>query len=184
MAFIVNKKNELRTNRQIRVPEVRVLDRNGNMLGVFATQVALKMAEDDELDLIEISPNANPPLCKIFSYSKYKYEEQKRLVAERKKQKVVQTKEIKMSLNIGDGDFNTKMKHTINFINDGDKVKFNFVFRGREITYSDNAQLIIDKILKQVELIAKIEEKPKMEGKKLFFTIAPIAEKTEKIEKK
>jgi translation initiation factor IF-3 len=171
----MSNKNEMRINREIRVPEMRLIDQNGNMVGVVSFNTAIRMAEEAELDLIEISPNVKPVVCRIASYSKMKYEEQKKAALNRKKQKVADTKEIKMSLNIGDGDFNTKLKQTVKFIEAGNKVKFNFVFRGREITYSDTAQLIIDKILKVVENIAKLEEKPKMEGKKLFFTIAPTA---------
>ncbi|MDR3290152.1 MAG: translation initiation factor IF-3 [Rickettsiales bacterium] len=170
-----NDRNELRTNRQIRLPEVRLIDQDGNMVGVVQTFSALKMAEEAGLDLVEISPSVRPPVCKICSYSKLKYQEQKKAAENKRKQKVAGIKEIKLSLNIGDGDLQTKLKQTIKFIENGDRVKFNFMFRGREITYSENAQLIIDRVMKSVETIAKIEEKPKMEGKKLFFTIAPIA---------
>ena len=169
--------NNLRVNREIRSPEVRLVDQNGNMVGIVSINDALKMSFEAGLDLVEVSPNANPPVCKIISYSKSKYEEQKKANQAKKKQKVIDTKEIKMSLNIGDGDFNTKIKQSIKFIEKGDKVKFNFVFRGREITYSDSAQVIIDKILEAVQDIAKLDEKPKLEGKRLYFTIAPINNK-------
>lgn len=169
--------NNLRVNREIRSPEVRLVDQNGNMVGIVSINDALKMSFEAGLDLVEVSPNANPPVCKIISYSKLKYEEQKKANQAKKKQKVIDTKEIKMSLNIGDGDFNTKIKQSIKFIEKGDKVKFNFVFRGREITYSDSAQVIIDKILEAVQDIAKLDEKPKLEGKRLYFTIAPINNK-------
>lgn len=169
--------NNLRVNREIRSPEVRLVDQNGNMVGIVSINDALKMSFEAGLDLVEVSPNVNPPVCKIISYSKLKYEEQKKANQAKKKQKVIDTKEIKMSLNIGDGDFNTKIKQSIKFIEKGDKVKFNFVFRGREITYSDSAQVIIDKILEAVQDIAKLDEKPKLEGKRLYFTIAPINNK-------
>lgn len=167
-------KNELRINREIRVPEVRLIDQNGNMVGIVPINEALKMSFEAGLDLIEVSPNAEPVVCKIASYSKMKYEEQKKANLTKKKQKVIDTKEIKMSLNIGDGDFNTKVKQAIKFLEKGDKVKFNFMFRGREITYSDSAQVIIDKIMEAIGEVAKIDEKPKMEGKRLFFTVAPL----------
>lgn len=167
-------KNELRINREIKVPEARVIDQNGEMIGVIPISEALKLAFEAGLDLIEVSPNADPVVCKIGSYSKMKYEEQKKANLSKKKQRVIDTKEIKMSLNIGDGDFNTKIKQAIKFLEKGDKVKFNFMFKGREITYSDSAQAIVDKIIEATSEISKIDEKPKMEGKKLFFTLAPL----------
>lgn len=169
----MGNKNDLRINREIRVPEVRVIDQNGNMVGVVPINEALKLAFEAGLDLVEVSPNAKPVVCKIASYSKMKYEEQKKANLTKKKQKVVDVKEIKMSLNIGDGDFNTKLKQASKFLEKGDKVKFNFMFRGREITYSDTAQVIIDKIIEGLGDLAKMDEKPKMEGKRLFFTLAP-----------
>lgn len=170
----MSSKNELRINKEIRVAEARIIDQNGNMIGVLPISKALQMAFEVGLDLVEVSPNANPVVCRITSFSKLKYEEQKKAALNKKKQKVVDTKEIKMSLNIGEGDFTTKIKQASKFLEKGDKVKFNFMFRGREITYSDNAKIIIEKIENSLKEVGKMEEKPKMEGKKLFFTIAPI----------
>ncbi len=169
----MGNKNELRINREIKVSETRLIDQNGNMVGIVPINEALKLAFEAGLDLIEVSPNANPVVCKIASYSKMKYDEQKKANLTKKKQKVIDVKEIKMSLNIGDGDFNTKLKQALKFLEKGDKVKFNFMFRGREITYSDTAQVIIDKIIETLGNAAKMDEKPKMEGKRLFFTLAP-----------
>jgi translation initiation factor IF-3 len=165
---------DLRVNGAIRLPEVRLIDKDGQMVGVVSINMALKMAREAELDLVEISPNVRPVVCRICSYSKLKYEEQKKEKENRKKQKVVEMKEIGLSLNIGDSDLNTKIKQTVKFIESGVKVRFNFKFRGREITFSDNANIIIDKVLTTLKDIAKIEEKPKLEGKKLFFTIIPL----------
>lgn len=170
-------KNELRINKEIRIPEARVIDQNGNMIGVISINEAQRLAFEAGLDLIEISPNAKPVICKIGSYSKYKYEEQKKANQNKKKQKVVDTKEVKMSLNIGEGDFNTKLKQAIKFLEKGDKVKFNFMFRGREINYSDSAKVIIDRIITAVGETGKIEEKPKLEGKRMFFTMSPTSTK-------
>lgn len=170
----VNKNNELKINRQIRAPEVRLIDQNDNMVGVVPIHTAIRMAEEAELDLVEISPNAKPAVCKICNYSKLKYKEQKKAAQNRKKQKTLDIKEIKISPNVGEGDFNTKLKQTIKFIENGNKVKFNFVFRGREIAHVENAQVLIDRILKTTESIAKVEEKQKLEGKRISFTIAPI----------
>ncbi len=174
MYNILSEKNELRINKRIRAQEVRVIDQDGKMIGVIPITEALRLAFEANLDLVEVSPNIDPPVCKIASYSKMKYEEQKKTNSNKKKQKIMETKEIKMSLNIGDGDFNTKIKQATKFLEKGNKVKFNFMFRGREITYSDTAQLIIDKIILALETVGKIDEKPKMEGKRLFFIVAPL----------
>mgnify|MGYP004665374583 CR=1 FL=1 len=151
-----------------------VIGPKGEQLGTKILKDALTLASYAGFDLVLINPNSNPPVCKIASYSKMKYEEQKKISLNKKKQKTIETKEIKMSLNIGDGDFNTKIKQAIKFLEKGNKVKFNFMFRGREITYSDTAQLIIDKIILALETVGKIDEKPKMEGKRLFFIVAPL----------
>ena len=174
MYNILSEKNELRINKRIRAQEVRVIDQDGKMIGVIPITEALRLAFEANLDLVEVSPNIDPPVCKIASYSKMKYEEQKKTNLNKKKQKIMETKEIKMSLNIGDGDFNTKIKQATKFLEQGNKVKFNFMFRGREITYSDPAQLIIDKIILSLETVGKMDEKPKMEGKRLFFIVAPL----------
>ena len=174
MYNILSEKNELRINKRIRAQEVRVIDQDGKMIGVIPITEALRLAFEANLDLVEVSPNIDPPVCKIASYSKMKYEEQKKTNLNKKKQKIMETKEIKMSLNIGDGDFNTKIKQATKFLEKGNKVKFNFMFRGREITYSDTAQLIIDKIILALETVGKMDEKPKMEGKRLFFIVAPL----------
>ncbi len=174
MYNILSEKNELRINKRIRAQEVRVIDQDGKMIGVIPITEALRLAFEANLDLVEVSPNIDPPVCKIASYSKMKYEEQKKTNLNKKKQKIMETKEIKMSLNIGDGDFNTKIKQATKFLEKGNKVKFNFMFRGREITYSDTAQLIIDKIILSLETVGKMDEKPKMEGKRLFFIVAPL----------
>jgi translation initiation factor IF-3 len=170
----LTNKNKLRINKEIRVSEARVIDQEGKMIGVIPISKALEMAFEAGLDLIEVSPNANPVVCRIASFSKLKYEEQKKEAQNKKKQRVADTKEIKMSLNIGESDFNTKVKQSVKFLEKGDKVKFNFVFRGREITYSDSAKAIIEKIEETLKEIGKMEERPKMEGKKLFFTIVPL----------
>ena len=174
MYNILSEKNELRINKRIRAQEVRVIDQDGKMIGVVPITEALRLAFEANLDLVEVSPNIDPPVCKIASYSKMKYEEQKKTNSNKKKQKIMETKEIKMSLNIGDGDFNKKIKQATKFLEKGNKVKFNFMFRGREITYSDTAQLIIDKIISALEAVGKMDEKPKMEGKRLFFIVAPL----------
>ncbi len=168
------EKNELRINRKIKAQEMRLIDENGKMVGVVSLYEALKRSFEAELDLIEVSPNINPPVCKIASYSKMKYEDQKKLNLNKKKQKVVEIKEVKMSPNIGEGDFTTKIKQANKFLEKGNKVKFNFIFRGREITYTENAQLLIDKIISTLEEVGKVDEKPKLEGKKLFFIMSPI----------
>ncbi|MDR0422957.1 MAG: translation initiation factor IF-3 [Rickettsiales bacterium] len=166
---------ELRINKAIRLPEVRLVDQNGDMVGVVSTSTALRMAQDAGMDLIEISPNVRPIVCKIANYSKMKYEANKN----KKKQKISQIKEVGLSMNIGIGDLETKIKQAVKFIEKGDRVRFNFKFRGREITLVDNTKTIIDKIVDDTKEVAKLEEKPKLEGKKMFFTIVPLKNKAD-----
>ena len=128
-----NKNNGQRINEMIRVREVRLIDDEGNQLGIVATQEALKMAKDRDLDLVEVSPNANPPVCKILDYGKYKFEQEKKLRDSKKNQKVLKLKEIRMQPKIGSGDLDTKAKHIQEFLDEGDKVKVTIRFRGREL---------------------------------------------------
>jgi translation initiation factor IF-3 len=162
--------DKIRINKAIRLPEVRLVDESGNMVGIVSTSAALERAQNLGLDLIEVNPNVRPIVCKIANYSKMKYDEKKN----KKKQKISQIKEIGLSMNIGIGDLETKIKQAIKFINNGDRVRFNFKFRGREITLTDNTKVIIEKIINDTKDIAKLEEKPNLEGKRMFFMIVPI----------
>lgn len=158
----------IRINDQIKAQELRVVDQNGEMLGVISLEKALQLATDAALDLIEVSPNAEPPVCKIANFSKMRYELQKKAADAKKKQKVVETKEIKMSINIGKNDFDVKIKQIAKFIEHGDKVKVSVRMKGREITHLDLAKEMMQNILTQTENFAKPEFTPKLEGMQII----------------
>ncbi|MBC7419458.1 MAG: translation initiation factor IF-3 [Bdellovibrio sp.] len=167
------EKDGLRVNREIRAQQVRLIDETGQMLGVMSVPEALRMAEDRGLDLLEIAPNAVPPTCKIMDYGKYKYEEKKKAAASRKNQVIVTIKEIQMRPRTDQHDFETKMKHARRFILEGDKVKVNLRFMGREMAHQETGLVVILKAIDFVKDIALVESPPKTEGKNLFALIAP-----------
>lgn len=169
--------NELRINAQIKAKTVRLIDENGQMIGIVSIAEALEIAGNAELDLIEISPDTEPPVCKIGNYGKIRYQMQKKSDENRKKQKAVELKEIKMSPNIGTGDYDTKMKQARKFLTQGNKVKFNFKFRGREILHTDLVKEMIDKMIEQLSDISKVEFQPKLEEKKMFFVLSSTIKK-------
>lgn len=145
------------------------------MIGVMSLKDALKESDRLELDLVEISPNANPPVCKITDFGKHKYEQEKRQNEAKKKQKIVETKEIKVRPNIASGDFNVKLKNAERFINDGNKVKFLMQFRGREITHTEVGMDIINRFKEALEEISKVDQLPKMEGRNILMVLSPKA---------
>lgn len=157
-----------RINEQIRSAQVRVIDHNAEMLGVMSLEEGIKKAADAGLDLVEVSPNAEPPVCKITNFGKMRYELQKKAADARKKQKVVETKEIKMSINIGKNDFDVKMKHIAKFVEQGDKVKVSVRMKGREITHLDLAKTMMKDVLLQTEAFAKPESNPRLEGNQMI----------------
>ena len=169
--------NELNINEQIRSKEVRVIDNNGQMLGIVSTFKAISMARAEGLDLVEVSPNSEPPVCKIADYGKIRYQNQKKAAEAKKKQKIIETKEIKLSLNIALGDYNVKIKQARKFFEQGNKVRFSFQFRGREIIHSDLVKEMADKIIDELSDVSKIDTTPKMEGKKLFFVLSSLNKK-------
>ena len=132
-----NNNKGQRINEMIRVREVRLIDEEGNQLGIVPTPEALRMAKDKGLDLVEVSPNANPPVCKILDYGKYRFEQEKKLRDAKKNQKVLKLKEIRMQPKIGSGDLDTKAKHIQEFLDEGDKVKVTIRFRGRELAHTE-----------------------------------------------
>lgn len=166
--------NELRINDQIKAKEVRLIDVNGEMLGITQTFKALSIAREAKLDLVEISPNSEPPVCKIADYGKIRYQAQKKAAEVKKKQKVIETKEIKLSLNIAQGDYDTKLKQAKKFFEQGNKVRFSFQFRGREITHIDLFNELANKIINELSEVAKVDIKPQIEGRKLFFVLSTI----------
>ena len=166
-------KEEYRVNERIDAREVRLVDEDGGMVGVVSLDEAMRRAEDAGLDLVEISPTAQPPVCKILDYGKFKYESQKRASAARKKQHVVDIKEIKMRPNIDDHDYTTKMKKIYSFLEEGDKVKVTMRFRGRELAHQDIAMGVLTRVRDEVGERAKIEQFPRMEGRNMVMVMAP-----------
>jgi translation initiation factor IF-3 len=143
------------------------------MLGVTTPQEALKLALEKSLDLVEISPSASPPVCKIMNYGKFKYEIQKKSQAAKKKQKVVETKEIKIRPTIAEGDYKVKLKNALRFLDDGNKVRISLQFKGREITHDEVGFALISRFEKDLTDVAKIEAAPKLEGKQIFMILSP-----------
>ncbi len=169
--------NELNINEQIKSKEVRLIGSDGQMLGITSTFKAVGMARAEGLDLVEISPNSEPPVCKIADYGKIRYQNQKKAAEAKKKQKIIEIKEIKLSLNIASGDYNTKIKQARKFFEQGNKVRFSFQFRGREITHSNLVEEMALKIIEELSDVSKIDTKPQMEGKKLFFVLSSLTKK-------
>ncbi len=145
---------------------------DGEMLGVVETRRALAQAEEVGLDLVEISPNASPPVCKILDYGKFKYEQQKKRNEARKKQKVIEIKEIKMRPNIDDHDYQTKMKAARGFLEEGDKVKFTMRFRGREMVHQEIGAGVLQRVRTELDELAKIEHFPSMEGRQMIMVLS------------
>ncbi|MEM9442710.1 MAG: translation initiation factor IF-3 [Pseudomonadota bacterium] len=166
-------KDEYRINDNIEAQEVRLVDANGEMAGVVALPAALERAIQAGLDLVEVSPNAKPPVCKILDYGKFKYEAQKKANAARKKQRVIEVKEIKMRPNIDDNDYNTKMRKVHAFLEEGDKVKVTMRFRGRELAHQNIAMRVLERVREEVGETAKIEQFPRMEGRQMIMIMAP-----------
>ena len=168
---------DMNVNEKIRAREVRLIDASGEQLGVKSKQEALEIAQKRELDLVLVAPNAKPPVCRIMDYGKYRYEQQKKEKEARKKQKVINLKEVRFTPGIGDHDFNTKLRNARKFIEKGDKVKASVRFRGRAITHKELGQEVLDRLAKEVEDIADVESRPKMEGRNMFMMLTPHSEK-------
>jgi translation initiation factor IF-3 len=162
-----------RVNDQIEAAQVRLIDARGEMLGIVSLYQALAIADEAGLDLVEISPNAAPPVCKVLDFGKYKYELQKKENEARKKQKVIEIKEIKMRPTIDDHDYDVKMKAMKRFFDDGDKVKVTLRFRGREMAHQHLGMELLTRVQKDTEVFAKLEQYPKMEGRQMMMVLAP-----------
>jgi len=154
-----------------------VIDEAGEMLGVMTVPEGIKMAEERGLDLVEVSPNATPPVCKIIDFGKYKYEVQKKKNEAKKKQKVVVVKEIKLRPNIDPHDLGIKMKQMHSFLGEGDKVKVTLRFRGREMAHIDLGRALLDRVKNEFELTAKLELHPRLEGRQMIMVLAPATAK-------
>ena len=163
-----------RVNEKIRALDVQVIGSEGNNLGVLTLKKAIEIAKDESLDLIEISPNANPPVCKIMDIGKYKYDLQKKASLAKKKQKVVSLKELKLRPGTEIHDYNFKLKNAKKFLVKGDKVKFTVKFKGREMQHTELGKELMKKIIEETKEIAKVESQPKFEGKQMVMIIQPI----------
>ena len=163
-----------RSNNRISSPEVQVIGSDGNNLGTMELKKAIELAKHENLDLIEISPNANPPVCKIMDMGKYKYDLQKKANLAKKKQKIVSLKEIKLRPGTETHDYNFKIKNAKKFINKGDKVKFTVKFKGREMQHTELGKDLMSRIIEETKDIAKVESQPKFEGRQMVMIIQPI----------
>jgi translation initiation factor IF-3 len=162
-----------RTNDEIRNLEVQLIDQHGVNVGVTETSVAVKMAMEAGMDLVEISPNNSPPVCKIMDYGKYKFQAQKKAAEARKKQKIVEIKEIKLRPMIDDHDYDVKMRAMLRFFEEGDKVKITLRYRGREMAHQEIGTKLLDKVKAAVADVAKVEQDAKFEGRQVVMVLAP-----------
>jgi len=160
-------------NDQIDADSVRVIDADGENVGVISVQEGIDIALDAGLDLVEVSPHASPPVCKVLDYGKYKYQAQKKANEARKKQKVIEVKEIKMRPGIDEHDYQVKMRSVRKFLEHGDKVKMTIRFRGREMAHQDLGMKVLDRVREDVDELAKVEQFPKTEGRMMTMVIAP-----------
>ncbi len=169
--FSISK--EMMINEEIRASEVRLIDSDGSQLGIMSSNDAMEAANKRNLDLVMISPNANPPVCKIMDYGKYRFELAKKEKENRKNQKVVNIKEVRLSPSIDNHDFETKLKNACKFLKSGDKVKVSVRFRGREINHASIGEEILERFAKGAEEFGTVDKKAKLEGKNMAITISP-----------
>lgn len=160
-------------NEQIRAREVRLIGSNGEQLGIKNIREALQIANEANLDLVNVAPTAKPPVCRIMDYGKYRYEMQKKDKEARKNQKVVELKEIRFSATIDEHDFQTKLRNVIKFLKDGDKVKLSVRFRGREITHAEIGQKVLERVAEEAQELCIVERRPKLEGRSLIMILSP-----------
>jgi translation initiation factor IF-3 len=162
-----------RVNRDIRIREVQVIDADGSNKGVLSTFDAIQLAEEQGLDLVEVSPNATPPVCKIMDYGRFKFAEQKKAAEARKKQKTIEIKEVKLRPAIDDHDYGVKMKAMKGFFEEGNKVKITLRFRGREMAHQDIGMKVLERVKADTLEIAKVENEPSFEGRQVVMVLAP-----------
>ncbi|MGE4192922.1 MAG: translation initiation factor IF-3 [Pseudodesulfovibrio sp.] len=164
----------VRRNERIRIPKVRVVDDDGEQLGVMATRDALDRAREKGLDLVEVAPNADPPVCKIMDYGKFKYQQQKKLQEAKKKQTVIKIKEVKFRPKTDEHDYQTKLKQIVKFLEGGDRCKVTIFFRGREIVHKDRGLLMLERVVEDTQDMAKVESRPVAEGRTMTMMLAPV----------
>lgn len=174
---IISKDVQHEINNEIRDREVRVIDEAGEMLGVMNTKDAQQLADDKNMDLVKVSPNAKPPVCKILDYGKFRYEEIQRLKEAKKNQKAVVIKEIRMSVRVEEHDINVKIKNCIKFLEQGNRVKVAIRFRGREMAYTEQGKDVLLNFAERVTDLAVVEKSPKLEGRNMVMYLAPKKDK-------
>lgn len=167
------QKDGPRVNEEIRVREVHLIDKDGANRGTVTAAEALRLAQEAGLDLVEIAPNASPPVCKLMDFGKFKYQEQKKAAEARKKQKVVEVKEIKFRPMIDDHDYDVKLRSMVRFFEEGDKVKVTLRFRGREMAHQELGMQLLNRVKEDAGKLAKVEQEPRMEGRQMVMVLAP-----------
>jgi translation initiation factor IF-3 len=167
------ERDSTRINERIRVPEVRLIDEHGDQVGVMKTDAALRYAQDRDLDLVEVAPEARPPVCRVLDYSKYKYEQAQKLKQARKHQQQITIREIKFRPKIAENDYNTKKGHVERFLRHKDKVKITIMFRGREVTHPERGVMILDRLAEELAELATIEQRPLQDGRNMTMMLGP-----------
>ncbi|MCL0101449.1 translation initiation factor IF-3 [Peptococcaceae bacterium] len=167
----------MRINEEIMVKELRLVDDKNNQLGIMSLQEALRVAEERQLDLVEIAPQANPPVCRLMDYGKYKYEQSKKEKEAKKKQKIIQVKEIKMRPNIEEHDYQVKLRNVMKFLKSGNKVKATIMFRGREIVHAPKGEEILSRMAGDLKEVSVVERSPKLEGRNMVMVLSPKVDK-------
>ncbi|MBM4330488.1 MAG: translation initiation factor IF-3 [Deltaproteobacteria bacterium] len=160
-------------NWGIRVPEVRVIDSEGKQVGILPLKEAMKIAEEQGLDLVEVAPNSQPPVCRIMNYGKYKYQQSKRIQEARKHQTIIQVKEVKVRPRTEEHDFQFKLRHVKRFLSEGNKVKISMLFRGREIAHPEFGRELLNRFLEEVKDLIVLEQAPRLEGRNMVMILAP-----------
>lgn len=166
-----------RINGEVTAREVRLIGTDGEIIGIMSGREALKMAEEADTDLVEISPNATPPVCRLMDYGKFKYQEQKKAAEARAKQKIIQVKEIKLRPGTDENDYQVKMRNIKRFIEDGDKVKVTLRFRGREMAHQEIGMRQLERIREELAEMVQVESMPKLEGRQMVMMLAPVRKK-------
>jgi translation initiation factor IF-3 len=167
------ERDPTRINERIRVPEVRLIDENGQQVGIMRTQDAMRMAHDRDLDLVEVAPDAKPPVTRILDYSKYKYEQVQKQKAARKHQQQINVREIKFRPKIAQHDYDTKKGHVVRFLKGRDKVKVTIMFRGREMAHPERGEMILNRLAEELGDLAVVEQRPQQDGRNMTMMLAP-----------
>jgi translation initiation factor IF-3 len=167
------ERDTTRVNERIRVPEVRVIGDDGQQIGVMKTDQALRMAQERDLDLVEVAPEARPPVCRILDYSKYKYEQAQKVKQARKHQQQIVIREIKFRPKIAQHDYDTKKGHVERFLRHKDKVKITIMFRGREVTHPERGRMILDRLAEELQELAIVEQRPNLDGRNMTMMLGP-----------